>query len=119
MIRGVKMKKSSVLPPSSTHPVELADWVEIYFITKKARRISRSYLRRLFRDLSIAIDDGAEVHIELTLQEMKRRHQLAGSTYPFTPSDFGMVLESNSTVQPYLFLLCLSTSNTVRGNSGQ
>ena len=81
--------------------------------------VSRSTIRRLLRgDVWIDRED-LEVIIELLTQELSRRSQVVGRTYPFSVESGNIRLACSDDSLCYVFLLCISTSAPLRSENRQ
>ena len=104
---------------SSDESIGLADWLEALMVVDGCLTVSRSTMRRHLRG-SVSMDSGdLDVTIELLTQEVSRRRQVAGKTYPFSVESGNVRLALSGDSLCYVFLLCISTSAPLRCENRQ
>jgi len=105
--------ESQVAVPPATDGPSLADWAESAILIEQRRHLSRSALRQRLRN-AIFLDDDVELHLDLLLNEVSRRHHISSPTYPFEETALGLSLRPDDDHAPYEFLLWLSVSPRYR-----
>lgn len=95
----------------------MADWLEGRLLANRGKHLSRAKVRTQLKNLLFIDGDDLEIQVDLVLQEMARRLDIIGRTYPFQPSPTGMRYFESGETLPYIFLLCISTSKSLRDRS--
>ena len=103
------------MPADSQDDVALADWAEAIMLAEGIRQLSKSRLRAYIREAFS--DDNAEDLMERVLAEVRRRRFLCSEGYPFEQDFSGMKLLHEPEASAYLFLLCISISESFRTGS--
>jgi hypothetical protein len=100
------------LPASSTDPIKLADWLELWALKSPAGLSSRGDLERALRPAALAElsnDEAIEEKIVSVLTELHDRERAAGMGYPFEIKGDLLKTKPNWKEYPsYVFCLCLS-----------
>lgn len=104
----------TVPPPSRNSSGDLADWLELKALAEGTQRLSRSRVRREFKDALGSDGEGLDELVDLTFSEMQRRLDIIGASYPFDRDHSGFVLRSDLVLGHYAFLLFLASSPAFR-----
>jgi hypothetical protein len=113
------MSDMQLKTPTELNALALADYAEATVFVENISFISRSRLRDLLLN-SLGVDESElDVWLDLLLNEVTRRTQLAPLSYPFIEREGG--ISRNTSVDPavYEFLLWLSISHIFRENREQ
>jgi len=113
------MPLNTIRQPSSGEIIELTDWIEATMVAEQRNKISRSRLRRYFRNMMIVDENDLEIHLELIFQEINRRKQITQNYYPFSEEGSGTQFRSDEETLPYIFLLLLTMSEPLRSEKRQ
>lgn len=105
---------ASITAPTSESSSDLADWLEVSAVIEGVSRLSRSRVRRMFRE-ALGLD-GSELDevVDLTFSEMDRRVDTIGEGYPFQRDHSGFRVLRELTAGPYVFMLLVSSSPAFR-----
>jgi hypothetical protein len=103
------------VPTDLQDDVALTDWAEAIMLAERTRQLSKSRIRSYIREAFS--DDSAEEAVERVLAEVKRRRFLCSFAYPFDQDFSGMKLVGEAASSPYLFLLCISVSESFRSKA--
>ena len=113
------MPLTTIRQPSSGEIIELTDWIEAIMVAEQRNKISRSRLRRYFRNMMTIDENDLEIHLELIFQEINRRKQITQNYYPFSEEGSGTQFRSDEETLPYIFLLLLTMSEPLRSEKRQ
>ncbi len=108
--------------PSVDDAVSLADWLESAVVVEGKNRASKTWIRKQLRAVVFPetgsgtsdLDSELDLGVEFCLSEIARRSHLARSAYPFRTDDGSIAVQKGTQGVPYLFLLCISTSPSMR-----
>ena len=113
------MSSLRIRRPAGGEMTQLADWLEARMIVEGLSRMPRSRLRRYLRGVMAIDKEELDLQAELLFQEMARRRRIAGEMYPFVEERTGMGRKDTEAALPYVFLLCLVTSESLRSETRQ
>src|SRR4051794_15218928 len=110
--------------PSSEDPVGLADWLEAAMLIQGLAQVSRSWLRSQLRSVLFPedrrgyrdLDSNLEVALDDLWAELNRRRRAARGQYPYERAGGSVTLDTKVPGLPYVFLLCVSVSRSLRTN---
>lgn len=118
-----KTRNPGLIVPSSDDPVALADWAEAMMLIQDTVRLSRTRLRRELKSL-LFVGEGTgaedlepsdlEVALDCVALEVTRRRKMCARTYPYQESVTGIGFDSTADGLPYIFMLCVCVSPTMR-----
>ena len=112
------MQRTYILAPTDLgDETRLADWLEASMLVERTEYASRAKIRRYIK--SLFGEDELDIAVETVLREINRRKRLCQQAYPFSEESSGVRYSVGKAGVPYLFMLCISASETYRAEKRQ
>src|SRR5262245_9207039 len=112
------MRRSHILAPTDlSDEIQLADWLEATMLAERIPYASRAKIRQHIR--SLFGEDELDIAVETVLRVINRRKRVCQKTYPFSEEASGIRYSTTAAGVPYLFMLCISASETYRAEKRQ